>query len=308
MIKRAASLVLICMLMIACENYRKDDYTDNSPTSGKLKVVCDEGLAAHIKNQALTFESQYKRAKLQVAVANDDEAVKMLYHDSCEAIVISRLLNKNEEELFAAIQYYPRYSLVAYSGVAVITNSATPLRTLEPEELGLLLQGKSLRGSEQEAMQVLIDKNNSSVMRYLLDSIVRNGNFGPNCRSLGSSAQTVRYIAENPNVLGIVDFAWLSDRDDPTYKEVATAVLFVAVKGRDGTAIEPNQSSFKLQTYPYTRPVYVMRKKGEFTIAKGFESFVAGPKGQLTFLKQGLLPARQAERQVEVKFETLQTD
>jgi hypothetical protein len=30
---------------------------------------------------------------------------------------------------------------------------------------------------------------------------------------------------------------------------------------------------------------------------------MAGPKGQLTFLKQGLLPVRQAERMIEVKFE-----
>jgi hypothetical protein len=43
-----------------------------------------------------------------------------------------------------------------------------------------------------------------------------------------------------------------------------------------------------------------MRKTGEFTLAKGFESFVAGPKGQLTFLKQGLLPIRQAERNVTI--------
>jgi hypothetical protein len=32
---------------------------------------------------------------------------------------------------------------------------------------------------------------------------------------------------------------------------------------------------------------------------------VAGPKGQITFLKQGLLPTKQQERIVEVKMEPM---
>jgi hypothetical protein len=48
-----------------------------------------------------------------------------------------------------------------------------------------------------------------------------------------------------------------------------------------------------------------MRKTGEFSLAKGYESFVAGPKGQLTFLKQGLLPHRQSERQIKINLEPL---
>jgi hypothetical protein len=51
--------------------------------------------------------------------------------------------------------------------------------------------------------------------------------------------------------------------------------------------------------------VYVIKKTGEFSLAKGFETFVAGPKGQITFLKQGLLPTKQQERIVEVKMEPM---
>jgi hypothetical protein len=44
----------------------------------------------------------------------------------------------------------------------------------------------------------------------------------------------------------------------------------------------------------------VYRNTDDFSLAKGFETFVAGPKGQNTFLKQGLLPTHQQERNIKI--------
>ena len=289
-----------------CDNYRKDDYHDNSPTSGQLKVYYDEGLELHVKNQALTFESQYYKAHLELRAANDDEAVLAMYNDSCKAIVVSRLLNDKEKAMFASRSFTPAYSKVAYSAVALVTSTETPITFVSREQLKNILVGKgSLRDSSgnNADIRIVIDRNNSSVMRYLTDSVMRSNTFGPACSSMGSSPETIRYAANNRNVIGIVDFAWLSDRDDEFYKSVENNIRFLAVGDSFSAEALPNQSTFKLETYPFTRPVYVIRNTGDFTLAKGFESFVAGPKGQLTFLKQGLLPARQGERNIEVNLE-----
>ncbi len=101
------------------------------------------------------------------------------------------------------------------------------------------------------------------------------------------------------------DYAWLSDVDDSITKYYSNKLKILGIELDKGKITYPSQSSFKLGVYPYTRKIYCYRKTGDFTLAKGFETFVAGPKGQMTFLKQGLLPFKQQERMIEVKFESI---
>jgi len=123
---------------------------------------------------------------------------------------------------------------------------------------------------------------------------------------LASSKEAINYVAANKNTMALIDFAWLSDVDDSISKANRDKIKFIGVRRPGSLEVNyPNQSSFKLGTYPYTRTVYVYRKTGDFTIAKGFESFVAGPKGQVTFLKQGLLPTKQQERSIHINMEPI---
>lgn len=303
----AAIAGTLLVSMLSCDDYYKNDYKDNSPTSGKLKVYYDEGLHLHVKNQAYTFESQYPGAHLELVLSSETDAIHALYNDSCEAIVISRQLNEQEKNIFASKNYFPKYSIVAQTAVALIVNSNTPLDTITVDQLSrLLAKGQSVSTSKGDSLRlkVLFDRNNSSVLHYMLDSVIKGKTLSPMCNSMNSTLDCINYIASNENTIGIIDFAWLSDVDDSLYKANRDKIRFVNVN--NGKTIElPSQSTFKLGTYAFTRSVYVYRKTGEFSLAKGFESFVAGPKGQLTFLKQGLMPHRQAERNIEVNFEPM---
>jgi phosphate transport system substrate-binding protein len=280
---------------------------NNSPTSGTLKVYYDEGLSLHVKNQAATFESQYPNVSLQLYQSSENEAVQALYHDSCETIVISRLLTPKEQNAFASKNFFPKYSPVAKSGVVMITHIGTPLKQITNEELtDLLTAGISPKDTVRGALKlnVLFDKNNSAVLHYVVDSVLGGRPLSPNCNILNSTLESINFVAENKNTIALIDFAWLSDTDDSIYKANKDKLRIIALSKPHSKTFElPSQSSFKLGTYPFTRTVYVIRKTGDFTLAKGFESFVAGPKGQLIFLKQGLLPARQSERAIQVKME-----
>jgi phosphate transport system substrate-binding protein len=301
------SLGFCLVLLTSCSGYFKDDYNDNSPTSGKLKVYYDEGLELHVKNQVYTFEVLYPAAHLEVFRSSENEAVQALYNDSCEAIVISRLLTEKEKKAFESKSFFPKHSAVAKSGVVLITNSETPVKQLTYSEIiQLLTKNASLKDSSGAdiKLNVLFDKNNSAVLHYMLDSVLKGEKLSANCNILSSSLESINYVAKNKNTIAFIDYAWLSDADDSIYKANNTKITFIPIsKGSDKSFELPSQSSFKLGTYPFTRTVYVIRKTGDFSLAKGFESFIAGPKGQLTFLKQGLLPARQSERALEIKME-----
>lgn len=303
----AVWLLACCLIFVSCSGDQKNDYVDNSPTSGKLKVYYDEGLALHVKNQAYTFEALYPKVQVDLVETSENEAVQALYTDSCEAIVISRLLTDKEKKAFASKGFNPKYSAVAKSGIALITNVQTPLKQMSYEALTALLSKASpaedTLGNPLE-LKVLFDKNNSAVLHYMLDSVLHGTQLSANCNILSSSLESINYVAAHKNTVALIDFAWLSDVDDSIYKANQSRIRFLsASKAKQQTFELPDQSSFKLGTYPFTRTVYVIRKTGDFTLAKGFESFVAGPKGQTTFLKQGLLPTRQQERAVHINME-----
>lgn len=304
---KRSSLILVlgsCSLFFSSCDYEKD----NTPTSGKLKVYYDEGVETHIKNQVYTFEALYENASVDLIQSSESRAVQALYTDSCEAIVISRLLSEEEKKTFASKQWFPKYSLVAKSSVAFITNSQTPIKYFSYEEIISLLTNSSVvkdTAGNEINLKMLFDKNNSSVLHYMSDSVLRGKKLSSNCNSSASTLDCINYIAQNKNTIGIIDFAWLSDVDDSLYKANKDKIKFVAIGNKKNSEkyFYPDQSNFKLGLYPFTRGIYVIRKTGDFTLAKGFESFVAGPKGQLTFLKQGLLPTKQGERAIEVKSE-----
>jgi phosphate transport system substrate-binding protein len=296
-----------CVLLASCGSKTfENDYVDNSPTSGKLKVFCDEGLKAHILNQALTFENQYHNSKIEVEVRSDAEAVNALYLDSCKAIVISRELSAKEKETFASKTLNPRAQPVAYSGVALITNVNTKLDKLTLVQLQQLLLQPFVCTDSIDAnckISVVFESDHSSVVHYLKDSVIKGKPFSQNCSALKNTMEVINHVLRFPNTVGFIDFAWLSDRDDSLAKAVAGKLKFVPLGKGNGAYYEPNQSSFKTSDYPLTRKVYVYTQAPAFSLAQGFQAFVSGAKGQMTFLKQGLLPYTQQERNVHVNLE-----
>ncbi|MDI1353969.1 MAG: substrate-binding domain-containing protein [bacterium] len=303
------SVLLFSGLIISsCSNNFKNDYRDTSPTSGRLKVYYDEGLTLHVRNQVSTFESQYENASIELYQTSENEAVQALYNDSCELIVISRNLGEVEKKAFASKSYTPAFSAIAKSGVAIITNVQTPLSILSYESLLDLLSGsQTIKDSNgvQISLRVLFDKNNSAILHYMLDSVLKGKNLSPNSGILNSTLESINYVAKNKNTLAFIDFAWISDADDSLVKANKSRIKVLAMSKRNSSRYEfPDQSSFKLNNYPLIRTVFAIRKTGDFTLAKGFESYLAGPKGQLTFLKQGLLPTRQGERSIKAIINT----
>jgi phosphate transport system substrate-binding protein len=303
-------LLTLAVFLASCRQAPENYKPENTPTSGHLKVYFEEGLEKHVRNQAFTFASIYYRASLDLFPTSEDSAVQALFQDSCEAIVITRLLREKEIKAFASRKYAPDYSLVAKTGLAIICNAALALNKLRYSEvLALLTNSNTIQDSlgNQNTITLLIDKSGSAVYNYLKDSLLNGNPLPAYFSSLNSGLEAINYVTTNKNAIAFIDFALFSDVDDSLSKVMSknTRVLAIGAKTHNGQYEKPNQSSFKKGTYPFTRNIYVMRKIGDFTLAKGFESFVAGPKGQTIFLKQGLLPSRQQERAISVNFEAL---
>lgn len=297
------------ILLASCEPRFNHGERENSPTSGELTLYYEAALHKHVNNQAYTFQRLYPNTRLRLCPVSEDLAVKALYDDSCESIVITRQLNDKELKAFASKRFDPKYSMVATTAMALICNTKLPVKRLRHSEvLDLVKNGHTVSDSNQRPLKLklFLDRSGSGLSRYLLDSLLHQSSYPPHFTLMNSAIETLNALAQDENAIGLIDFAWLSDSDDSLVKAYAGKIRLLPVGSQNGgNSFElPSQSSFKLGLYPFARHIYVYRKTGDFTLAKGFESFVAGPKGQTIFLKQGLLPSRQQERSVTIKLET----
>lgn len=292
--------IISSFLFISCgmkDDMRKDD----TPTSGKVNLFFDEGLTLHIKNQIYTFQTTYKNANIVLCSSNERECIEALYNDSSKVIAISRPLTTKELQQFKAKNIFPQTSTVAGDAIAFIVNKGFADSTISLPELIELLKGNDSTFIKGKRISLLFDNPNSGSTRQLKDSLIPNDMFGLNCKALNNTTELVNTVSCNPLAIGVCDYAWLSDKDDNTTKEFLKTVKILAVsKTKTETAYMPDQSNIATKDYPLCRTICIIRRSAEFSLGKGIETFIAGDKGQLMFLKQGLPPNRQEERLIEV--------
>lgn len=298
--KFAITLIVLTLFLFSCG--LKDDITKkDSPTSGKVNLFFDEGLTLHIKNQIYTFKTTYKNADITLRSSNEKECIEALYNDSSKVIAISRDLSKEELEKFKVINVYPQTSIVAGDAIAFIVSKDFADSTISLPQLIELLKGNDSTFIKGKHINVVFDNANSGSTRHLKDSLIPSQTFGKNCGSLKTTEELIKTISSNSTSIGVCDYAWLSDKDDNTTKEFLRTVKILAVsKNNEEVAYMPDQSNIATKIYPLYRSICIIRRSAEFSLGKGIETFIAGPSGQLMFLKQGLPPNRQEERLIEV--------
>ena len=290
--------VILCWvaLLTACSPYFKNDTKDNSPTSGQLIVYCDPGLYELTYYLAYTFMAQYPAAQVTVIPQSNPIAVQNLLKDSCELIILNRSLSDQEQLQFKSKNEVPKQTHLAENALALVCSKKIQDSNLTSAELKALLAGNTTKGFKMlqlpqnlsEFSQLIGFLYNTQAPKTLI------GKFLPNTKSV------LEAVAKDSTLLGLIDFAQCSDRDDTLYRSLKTKIKIMACNG-----ILPSASTLKTQNYPLSLKVYSVRTTGDFTLAKGFEAFIAGPKGQWMFLKRGLLPARQQERSIQVNLQAI---
>jgi len=298
---KAYFIIIIAAIVFNSCGMQDDITKQDSPTSGIANLFFDEGLTLHIKNQIYTFRTTYKYADINLRSSNEKECIEALYDDSSKVIAISRALTEKELSQFKAKNIYPQTSFVAGDAIAFVVSKDFAYSTISLQEITELLKGNDSTFMKGQRIKIVFDNANSGSTRQLKDSLISNTNFGSNCSTVKNTTELIKAIASNSLAIGVCDYAWLSDKDDTTTKEFLKSVKILAVSKRNNeTAYMPDQSNIATKDYPLCRTICIIRRSAEFSLGKGIETFIAGPTGQLIFLKQGLPPNRQEERLIEV--------
>ena len=292
--------IILSLFIFSC-GLKEDITKKDSPTSGKTIFFYDEGLTLHVKNQIYTFQTTYKYADIILRTSNEKACIEALYNDSSKVIAISRELTKKELAQFQAKNIFPQTSIVASDAIAFIVSKEFKDSIISIKQFTELLKGNDSTFISGQHINIVFDNANSGSTRQLKDSLLPSQNFGKNCTALNNTTELIKAISENPKAIGVCDYAWLSDKDDNTTKAFLNMVKILAVsKNNNEISYMPDQSNIATKNYPLCRTICIIRRSAEFSLGKGIETFIAGPTGQLIFLKQGLPPNRQEERLIEL--------
>lgn len=289
-------ILVVSLLFNGCG--QENPKTSDTPTSGEIRIACDENYQPVIDSEVHTFNSLYERAKVTADYVPEVEAFQRLLSDSARLIVASRKLNDEERAYFKRIPLTPREIEIATDGIALILHPSAKDSNFSMDQLRDIFSGKVMRwGSDEnsgDSIRIVFDNKSSGTARYILENLTYDKKLGPNSFGLKTNPEVIDYVSTHPGTLGVIGVNWISDGDDPSSLAFLKKIKVAGIASEDPMDPEfyqPFQAYLATKKYPLRRTVYIIMREPRTGLGTGFASFVAGDKGQRIILKSGLLPA-----------------
>lgn len=302
---------ILCLVLVAvaCNN-KEAKQQQQSAFSGKIAVSADETLRPLLDAEKTIFENFYPETHVSIKYTSETDAIKDLMEQKIPIAVVGRKLSPEEETYFQKKSLVPRYTRIATDAVVAIVHPNNPDSAIVFSALLKIVKGsyqswKSLNPSSPlEKIDMVFDNQNSGTVSYLLN-LTQQSALPPNAYATKSNAETIRYVTEHPNALGLIGWSWLSDSDDPLARKFRQQIKIVALTPNtaEGAAAKnfykPYQLNLSNELYPLGRDVFVINCEGYVGVGTSFTSFMAAEQGQRIVLKAGLLPSYPPTRWVE---------
>lgn len=294
------ALAIIAFFLASCSHRNKKDSHSDTPTSGRITIAVDETYSPVIQSALPVFHSLYKFANIEVKYLPEVDALNLLLKDSVRLAIVSRPLSAKEMEYFHAKKLFPKLVPIAVDGIAVLVNPANPdtlfsVETIRKIMMGEITSWKQLNPKSQRGkIKVIFDNPNSSIVRFIVDSITKSGKLGSQLSALKGNLDVVEFISQNPDAIGLIGVSWVSNRNDPKslsfLQKVKVAGISMAEPALSENAYQPFQAYIATGKYPFTRFLYAVLSEPRPGLGTGFTSFLASDKGQRIIQKTGILP------------------
>ncbi|MCC6462754.1 MAG: substrate-binding domain-containing protein [Saprospiraceae bacterium] len=303
------ALLALSLTLVACEQRGKDGKVLDTPTTGHIRIMVDEGYKPIIASTIDVFDSIYRRASIDAQYTSEGEAVNAMIRDSIQVIIITRKLTEEElNKYFRPRGFTPPMTPIAHDAVAFIVHPDNRDTLFTVEQLHDILVGKTLKWSQLNPkstladIRLVFDNPLSGTVRYAKDSIAGGADLSPNASALQTNAEVIAYVAKNKNAIGIIGANWVSDTDDKGVQAFRREIKIADIAKKAGEeGFGPYQAYLATDRYPFKRTVYIINAQARKGLGLGFAAFLAGDNGQRIVLKDGLLPASAPTRIIQIQ-------
>jgi phosphate transport system substrate-binding protein len=249
----------------------------------------DETYRPLMEAEIKVFESLYKKAHIIAEYKPEADCFKDLLADSSRLIFVTRDFSAEEKAYFKELKVTPQSMLLAWDGVALITNHNNPDSILTQDQVRKIMDGSD----KTRKHQIVFDNQNSSTVRYVRDSINLGKPLPTDVMAAKTNAEVVDYVAKMKDALGVIGVSWISDPNDSTSIEFTNKVNVVKVRADYGSEfVKPYQAYIALGSYPLKRGLFYCLKEPYSGLGSGFATFLGSYEGQMIIGKFRLFPAR----------------
>ncbi len=302
--RRAVRYIVLVFLIFgwACNGGKKPPTTR---TSGTIHISVDESFKPLLDTEIAVFEDLHPEANIIPSYVSERRSFRDLINDSAALIVVTRPLNAEEEKYFKDLKVPIESKPIARDAVALIVNPANKDTLMMMSEVRALMTGDSSVGN----YEIVFDKQNSSLVHFVIDSINDGKPLPEDAKAAGGSEQVVDYVANHKNALGVIGVSWVSNPYDSTGLSFLKKINVVSIMG-DSTYdylsksptfdpenpefaeyyFKPYQAYIAFKSYPLTRTVYFILRQPYYGLGTGFANFLGGNKGQMIIGKNRLFP------------------
>jgi phosphate transport system substrate-binding protein len=278
-----------------------------------VRLAVDETVRPLIEEMVDVYARRYPKLSFDVRYVPEAEALRLFEADSVRGAVLAGELPKPLlRRLKDSLNVLTTTRALAIDGVSLVVHPSNPDSALTVAQIRDVLTGKiktwnALTGKgTQRQIVAVFDHEQSSLVRYAVDSLLKGEKFGANVHAAGNNAAVLEYVAKNPDALGFVGFNQISKAfQTGNADELGVKTVAVASENRDPKNYKrlADYSHYYLKTreYPLTRKLYITHREPSHGPASGFTAFAAGNDGQLIVHKTGLLPVNVVIRLVEMK-------
>jgi phosphate transport system substrate-binding protein len=292
----------------------KDKFTDTL-TSGVIPITVDETFEPIIQQEIEVFENQLPKAGIVPTYTSELEAINLLLKDSVRLAITTRPLSSKEVQYLNDKKFEPKSYKIATDGIALIVNSNNPDTLITVGQLRQILTGKITKwnqiypNSKLGETILVFDNQNSSTVRYAIDSICGGAPLSKNLKAQGKNQEVINYVSQTSNAIGVVGVSWLMDKSDTTNLKFVEPVKVMSVSNEtiatEANSYKPYQAYLFYGDYPLSRSVYVILNDPRNSLPTAFTNFLTSDRGQRIILRAGLVPATQPIRIVSVKNERI---
>ena len=227
------------------------------------------------------FKAQHAGTTFNIAAEGSTTGISAIIDGTAQIGMSSRPTKPEEVTAAKAKGVTFKETTVAWDGIAVIVNSANPVKSLTKKQVEQIFTGDtadwSAAGGSGGKISIYTRNTSSGTYSEFKELAMKKRDYAPDSQKMAGNEQIAQEVGKNPNGIGYVGLAY-------------TKASGIKVVGIDGEM--PSKESVLGKKYPYARPTFYYTNGEPSGLAKQFVDFTLSDAGQKIVEQVGFVPIK----------------
>jgi phosphate transport system substrate-binding protein len=246
----------------------------------RLVIKGSDTLGAKLVPQlAEQFKAQHPGTTFDIAAEGSTTGIAAIIDGTAQIGMSSRRAKPAEVGAASAKGIHMKPTIVAYDGIAVVVNSANPIKSLNKKQVEQVFTGEvtdwSAVGGSGGKISVYTRNTSSGTYSDFKELAMKKRDYAGGSQKMAGNEQIAAEVGKNANGVGYVGLAYTK----------ASGIKVVPIDG-----VLPSVQTVHAKTYPYARPTFYYTNGDPSGLTKQFVDFTIGSAGQRIVTQVGFVP------------------